>query len=52
MVHPEQDRVVTIRELARIQGFPDRVRFFGGPSHMVKQIGNGACLPDSLAQHR
>ena len=41
MIHPEQDRIVSIRELARIQGFPDRVVFHGAPAHMIKQIGNG-----------
>lgn len=29
MLHPEQHRVVSVRECARSQGFPDTYRFFG-----------------------
>ena len=38
--HPEQDRAITVREAARIQGFPDRFVFTGSLSAMARQIGN------------
>lgn len=39
-IHPEQHRTLTIREAARIQTFPDSVRFAGPPSAAFRQIGN------------
>ena len=39
-IHPEQDRTLTIREAARVQTFPDHVRFAGPPSSSFRQIGN------------
>ena len=39
-IHPGQDRTLTIREAARIQTFPDHVRFAGPPSAAFRQIGN------------
>ena len=39
-IHPYQDRALTPREGARIQGFPDRFEFIGNRSQIVKQIGN------------
>jgi DNA (cytosine-5)-methyltransferase 1 len=39
-IHPEQDRTLTICEAARIQTFPDDVRFAGPPSAAFRQIGN------------
>lgn len=39
-IHPEQDRTLTVREAARLQTFPDRIRFAGPPSAAFRQIGN------------
>jgi DNA (cytosine-5)-methyltransferase 1 len=46
-LHPYDDRTVTIREAARLQGFPDRFRFAGSfieRSHMI-----GEAVPPLLA---
>lgn len=47
-IHPTQDRTLTIREAARLQTFPDRVRFAGPPSAAFRQIGNA--VPPKLAE--
>lgn len=39
-IHPIQDRALTPREGARIQGFPDNFSFSGSRTQIVKQIGN------------
>lgn len=39
-VHPEFNRVLTPRELARLQSFPDDFVFLGTKSNILKQIGN------------
>ena len=39
-VHPTQDRMLTVRECARIQTFPDDFKFFGTDSQQLQQIGN------------
>jgi DNA (cytosine-5)-methyltransferase 1 len=45
--HPEQDRTITIREAARIQGFPDSFVFHGSRSSQYDQVGNA--VPVQLA---
>ena len=39
-IHPEQDRLISIREAARLQSFPDNYRFTGSKGAIHKQIGN------------
>lgn len=39
-IHPDQHRTLSIREAARVQTFPDDVRFAGTQTHRYRQIGN------------
>ena len=39
-VHPTEPRVITVREAARLQGFPDRHRFHPTIWHSFRMIGN------------
>lgn len=48
-IHPDQDRTLTIREAARIQTFPDHIRFSGPPSAAFRQIGNA--VPPRLGEY-
>lgn len=47
-IHPTQDRCLTIRECARLQGFPDEFEFCGSAADQIKQIGNA--IPPLLAE--
>lgn len=46
--HPTETRPLTVRESARIQGFPDDWSFQGGIAAQYKQIGNA--VPVTLAK--
>ncbi|KAM9095470.1 DNA (cytosine-5)-methyltransferase 1-like [Sarcophilus harrisii] len=48
VLHPEQHRVVSVRECARSQGFPDTYRFFGQTLDKHRQVGNA--VPPPLAK--
>jgi DNA (cytosine-5)-methyltransferase 1 len=39
-IHPERDRVITVREAARLQGFPDWFKFHDTKWHSFRMIGN------------
>jgi len=39
-LHPDHDRVITVREAARLQGFPDAHRFHPTVWHSFRMIGN------------
>lgn len=44
-LHPEEDRGFTVREAARIQGFPDNFIFDGSLVEMYRMIGNAVPPP-------
>jgi len=39
-IHPDEPRVITVREAARLQGFPDQHRFHPTIWHSFRMIGN------------
>jgi DNA (cytosine-5)-methyltransferase 1 len=43
--HPEQNRTISIREAARLQGFPDSFAFHGDKSSQYDQVGNAVPVP-------
>lgn len=47
-IHYEKNRVMTPRELARLQSFPDSFKFKGTKSNILVQIGNA--VPCGLSQ--
>jgi DNA (cytosine-5)-methyltransferase 1 len=47
-VHPTEDRLLTLRECARLQTFPDSFEFAGSVASRIQQIGNA--IPPMLAR--
>ena len=48
-IHPLEDRVISLREGARLQGVPDEWTFCGDALPISRQIGNGVPLPLAAA---
>ncbi len=44
-IHPTENRVISLREGARLQGIPDDWVFEGKPYPVARQIGNGVPIP-------
>lgn len=44
-LHPTENRVITLREGARLQGVPDHWTFEGDRTSIARQIGNGVPIP-------
>ncbi|MGO7000162.1 DNA cytosine methyltransferase [Rhizobium leguminosarum] len=51
-LHPEEHRVISLREGARLQGVPDSWIFAGRPYPIARQIGNGVPIPLGAAVGR
>lgn len=49
ILHPVQDRVLTIRENARLQGFPDYYKLLGPIKERYIQVGNAVAVPVARA---
>ena len=56
-IHPTDDRLISVREAARAQTFPDTARFHGTLSSQYRQVGNavpvalGKALGRAILQH-
>lgn len=49
VLHPEQNRVISVRECARSQGFPDGYSFYGNIVDKYRQVGNAVPPPVAAA---
>ncbi|MGD7046952.1 DNA cytosine methyltransferase [Rossellomorea marisflavi] len=48
MIHPTEDRIISIREAARIQSFPDDFTFYGDLNSKYQQLANA--VPPKMAE--
>jgi hypothetical protein len=48
-VHPFEPRCITVREAARLHGYPDWFKFYPAKWHAHRQIGNSVCPPVARA---
>lgn len=48
LLHPEENRILSVRECAKLQGLDDKFTFKGGLSSMQQQVANG--VPVQLAK--
>jgi DNA (cytosine-5)-methyltransferase 1 len=44
-IHPMHPRVISVREAARLHGYPDWFRFTAAKWHGFRQVGNSVCPP-------
>lgn len=51
-LHPTENRVLSLREGARLQGVPDHWQFVGRPYPVARQIGNGVPIAMGAAVMR
>ncbi|OIT38529.1 dna (cytosine-5)-methyltransferase 1 [Nicotiana attenuata] len=49
IIHPQQNRVLTIRENARLHGFPDYYKLTGPIKERYIQVGNAVAVPVARA---
>ena len=48
-LHPTENRVLSLREGARLQGIPETWQMHGDPYPVARQIGNGVPIPLAIA---